>query len=247
MLSLLSGSCSGRKEKVDKSKLIPEKEFVSILTDIYLADGLLSLPKIHAWFLSFDSISTYFQIIEKHGYTKEIMDNTMKYYYIKNPKKLNKIYDQVMGILSEMDLRVEKESMQEASRISNLWTGKDFYSFPDLQGKDSSMFDITLYRPGIYTLSYSLTLFPDDQSLNPRPTLYSCSPDSIESGKKNYIKTINYLKDGRPYNYSLTISVPGEKISHLRGWLFDSDNCPFGVERHVKIENISVTYSPAMR
>ena len=67
------------------------------MTDIHLADGLLILPKIKTMYSSLDSITAYTQIIEKHGYTKEIMDKTMKYYFIKDPKKLNKIYDQVLG------------------------------------------------------------------------------------------------------------------------------------------------------
>ena len=41
----------------------------------------------------------------------------MKYYFIKNPKKLIKIYDQVLGILSEMESLVEKEAvMAEAQK-----------------------------------------------------------------------------------------------------------------------------------
>src|ERR1035437_8251380 len=99
MISLLTGSCSGRKNKLDDKNLIPEKELVSLLTDIHLADGLLTLPKINSWTSSLDSISTYYQVIEKHGYTKEIMDKTIKYYFINDPQKLNKIYDQVLGIL----------------------------------------------------------------------------------------------------------------------------------------------------
>jgi Domain of unknown function (DUF4296) len=245
MFSIITGSCSGRKKKLEKSNLIPEKELVSILTDIHLADGLLALPKINTWFSSLDSISTYIQIIEKHGYTKQIMDNTMKYYFIKNPKRLTKIYDQVLGILSEMESRVEKESILEIARVSNLWPGKEYYSFPNIQGTDSTMFDVTLDKPGFYTLSYSVTLFPDDQSINPRATVYSCSPDSIETGKKRYIETIIYLKDGRPHSYNLIVSVPEKKILHLRGWLYDFDNRPFGLEKHVKFENISLTYSLA--
>lgn len=241
--SLITGSCSGRKKKPEKSNLIPEKEFVSILTDIHIADGLLALPKINARFSSLDSISAYFHIIEKHGYTKEAMDKTLKYYYVKKPKRLIKIYDQVLGVLSEMESRVEKESLLERAQTSNLWPGKDYYCIPNLQGNDSTMFDITLYSPGIYTLSYSAIILPVDQSLNPRATIYSCSPDSIETGKKQYLKTINYLKDGRPHTYSLTVVVPEKEIRHLRGWLYDSENSIYRFEKHLKIENISLTYS----
>src|SRR5664280_3250232 len=178
-LSLIAGSCSGRKPKLDKKNLIPEKELVSLLTDIHIADGLLVLPKINFWASSLDSISSYYQIIEKHGYTKELMDKTMKYYFLNDPKKLNKIYDQVLGILSEMESHVEKDSNVLLARNSNLWPGKDFYSIPSLSGNDSTMFDITLSRSGYYALSFSATLFPDDQSVNPRASLYSSSSDTV--------------------------------------------------------------------
>src|ERR1035437_6037838 len=166
IFSIMMGSCSSRKNKMNKKNLIPEKELVSLLTDIHIADGLLTLPKINSWASSLDSISSYYQVIEKHGYTKEVMDRTMKYYFLNNPKKLNKIYDQVLGILSEMESRVEKESIVEMAHIFNKWPGKEFYLLPGLSGNDSTMFDITLFRPGIYILTFSATLFPDDQSLN---------------------------------------------------------------------------------
>jgi len=242
-ISALAVSCSSRKPKLDKKNLIPEKELVSLLTDIHLADGLLTLPEINSWASSFDSITSYYQVIEKHGYTKEMMDKTMKYYFLNDPKKLNKIYDQVLGILSEMESRAQKESIADMARFSNLWPGKDFYSFPSLSGNDSSMFELALNRPGIYTLSFSATLFPDDQSVNPRVTAFTCYADSMDTGKRRYVKSINYLKDGRPHTYTLIISSPEQVIRHLRGWLFDFDNRPSGIEKHIKIENISITYS----
>jgi hypothetical protein len=243
IISIMTGSCSGRKQKLDNKNLIPEKDLVSLLTDIHLADGLLSLPKINASASSLDSISSYYQVIEKHGYTKEILDKTMNYYFLNYPKRLNKIYDQVLGILSEMESRVEKESIIETARISNIWRGKDFYSIPSPSGNDSTLFDMTLSRSGTYTLLFSATLFHDDQSINPRATVYSCSPDSIDTGRRQYVKSINYLKDGRPHKYKLIIVVPPNKIRHLRGWFYDFDNRPYGLEKHVKIENISLTLS----
>jgi hypothetical protein len=192
-----------------------------------------------------DSIAAYTQVIEKHGYTKEIMDRTMKYYFIDEPKKLNRIYDQVQSILSEMESRVVKESIIFTARISNLWPGKDFYAFPSLRGNDSTRFDLILPTSGYYTLTFTLTLYPDDQSVNPRPTAYTTPVDSIDSGKKVYVKYVNYLKDGRPHTFSLNFHVPENKIHHLRGWLYDHDNTMPGLEKHFKIETISLTYSSA--
>src|SRR5664279_4850146 len=201
ILSVMAGSCTSRKIKLEKKNLIPEKDIISIMTDIHIADGLLSIPSINSKYSLLDSITSYAQIIQKHGYTKEMMDKTMKYYFIDNPKELNKIYDQVLGILSEMESRVEKESIIVMAHISNLWPGKDFYFFPSLKGNDSTRFDVILPKSGFYNLTFSVTLYPDDQSVNPRPTAYTTPIDSIDSGKKIYAKNINYLKDGRPHIY----------------------------------------------
>jgi hypothetical protein len=240
---LTAGACTSRKNKLDRSNLIPEKELVSILTDVYVADGILSIPKIHSLFSSADSISTYHQVIEDHGYSKEVMDKTMKYYFIKEPKKLIVIYDQVLGILSEKESLIQKEAAITEARRLNLWTGKEIYSLPDRADNDSTSFDITLSRAGVYHLVFTVTLFPYDQSLNPRITTYSCHPDSIDSGKKNYLKSINYIKDGQPHTYVLKLIVPDIKPLHFRGILYDFENNTDIWDRHVLIENISLVYS----
>ncbi len=244
LFTLLAGSCSERKTKLDSTGLIPEKELIPLLTDLYISDGLLALPKVRGWLPPLDSLSTYYHVIEKHGYSRETMDKTMQYYFIKKPKKLIEIYDQIIGILSERESILEREVLLAESHIKNLWTGKEFYSIPDLAGTDSTKFDITLYRPGIYTLTFSALLFPDDQSVDPGFTAYSCHPDSIENGKRKYIQTINYIKDGQPHTYSIILTVPDNKVLHFRGWLYDFRNNPFEFYRHIIIENISLTYSP---
>jgi hypothetical protein len=243
MISIMTGSCSGRKNKLDSKNLIPEKELVSLLTDIHIADGLFSIPKINSWASSLDSISSYYQVIESHGYTKEIMDRTMKYYFLKNPKKLNKIYDQVLGILIEMESRFDKEFIKEQSHLLNTWTGRDFYSIPSVSANDSTLFDIALYNGGFYSLSFSATLFPDDQSINARATAYLSSPDSIDTGKRQYFSSINYIKDGRPHTYSIYIPVPVNTIRNLRGWFYDFENPSGGSVKHINIENISFKYT----
>jgi hypothetical protein len=63
IISILTGSCTGRKKKVDRSGLIPDKELVSLLYDISIADGLLTISKVQHWFPSIDSTSSYFHII----------------------------------------------------------------------------------------------------------------------------------------------------------------------------------------
>lgn len=245
LFSVITGACSSRKNKLDRSNLIPEKELTSLITDLYITDGLLSLPEIRNWYPQIDSLSGYKEVLEKHGYTKKNMDKTMKYYFIKNPKKLIKIYDQVLAVLSEMESRYEKEVIMMQSKLSNLWRGKDIYSIPDTSGNDSTDFEITVVNPSNYTLKFTVTLYPDDQSVNPRMTAYTCDPDSIETGKRHYIESINYIKDGQPHTYSLIVNALKKSDYHIRGLLYNYDNIQDDWGKHVIIEEISFTYTTA--
>ncbi len=245
ILAFFTGSCSSRKNKLASGKIIPEKELISILTDLYISGGLLSNPEVQYRFSSLDTISSSVQIIEQHGYTKDLFDKTMKYYFVKKPKELIRINDQVLSILSEMESRYEKEYIQEQARLSNLWPGYGFYSFPDPSGRDSTWFNIDLNQQGKYTLAFTVTLFPDDQSVNPGVTLYLCNPDSILTGTRHYFNTLNYIKDGQPHSYSLIVRATGQSNLHVRGRLYDFDNHPDDSEKHIIIDNISFTFISA--
>jgi hypothetical protein len=242
LISLLIGSCNTNKIKVDNRNLIPEKELVPLIVDIYLADGLLSNQKIKLQFSSLDSIAAYYQIIEKHGFTKEMMDKTMQYYFVKDARSLNKIYDQVLGILSKMEVNVQKDYRTEQIHISNLWPGKDFYAIPSVTGNDSTDFDLSVTKPGTYSLSFTFILYPDDQTINPRASIYLVARDSLETGKRKYSKSIEYLKDGRPHTYNLVMRVPHNNTRQLRGCLFDFHNFT-GIRSHFRVENIVLTSS----
>jgi hypothetical protein len=243
LLSLALFSCESRRSRMDHKNLIPEDELVSILTDTYLANGLLGMPKIYSRYSQLDSVSTYNYVVEQHGYSKEAMDKTIRYYFIKKPKKLIRIYDRALGKLSEMESLVQKEIARTKAHVSSLWTGQDSWSFPDPSGSDSTLFDLKLNKAGLYTLTAIVTLFPDDQTLNPRIEAYSCNADSLETGKRNHLKPVYYFKDGKPHKYTLLLNVPLKTTLHVRGNFYEFDNNPDDWEKHLNINNISLIYS----
>jgi hypothetical protein len=245
LVTVVAGGCGSRKNKLDHSKLIPEKELTALIADLYITDGLLTLPKIRQLYSNLDSLKSYNAVIEKNGYTKETMDRTMKYYFVKKPKRLIKIYDQVLARLSEMESRYAKDAAMTQSKVANLWKGNELYSFPDPSGTDSTDFDITVNNSGIYTLSFRITLYPDDQSVNPRITAFTCHPDSIETGKRHYLKTLSYIKDGQPHTYSLTVTSKNKSDFCLKGLFFDHDYSRDDCEIHLRIEKISYLYTSA--
>jgi len=246
ILALIADSCSTRKNRVEHSNMIPEKELAGLITELYLTDGLLSIPKTSQLYSLSDTLKAHRDVFKLHGYTKEMMDITLKYYYVKKPKELIKIYDQVLGILSEMQSRYETEVTQLQSRMANIWKGENSYLLPDGSGVDSANFVLHANSQGIYHLTYNVTLSPADQSYDPRPSVYLCHPDSIETGKRYYIKTIEYLKDGQPHTYNLEIKVQDKSKFFVKGWFFDSGSRSDESLGNLKIENIHLTFIPGL-
>ena len=240
LFSILTGACSGRKNKTENKDIVPEKDLIFILTDVHIADGLLSLPKIRYLYSESDTLSTYINIIEKYGYSKELMDRTMRFYFIKRPKKLIKIYDKVLGRLSEMESGIEKEIPDAIPKEINLWPGKTFYSHPGFSGTDSAWFEVPIKYPGIYTFRFTLTIYPDDQSVNPRIGAFFCHPDSTKTGKRDYFSTLAFFKDGRRHTYSIIKVITVSTPVSLNGWFIDYENQPADFEKHARIEKISL-------
>ncbi len=238
-LSLLTASCSGRKNKAEHKNIIPEKDFISILTDLHIADGLLSLPEIRYLFSKHDSIMTYIEILDKYGYNKELMDKTMRFYFIKRPKKLLRIYDKVIGRLSEVESGLEKEMpFVFVPKEINLWQGYDsYYSF---SYTDTAWFEVPIELPGYYTLRFTITVFPDDQTFNPRTGIYFSHPDSISTARRDYLPQIAFIKDGRRHTYSIIRLISGSPLPSLNGWFIDFEDQSPDLHRHYRIDKISL-------
>ncbi|HLN20230.1 MAG TPA: DUF4296 domain-containing protein [Bacteroidales bacterium] len=243
LMILLLASCSTRKNEIDRSELIPEDKLTEILTDLYLTDGLLSLPAVHTWYNPADSLSSYSDVITDHGYTKDLFDKTMRFYFIKRPKKLIKIYDVVLARLSEMESRTAQELSRNQSGFSYLWKGRDYYAFPG--DNDTTLFDIEFPYPGSFKISFTVTLYHDDQSVNPGFFAYLSSKDSIDTGRRTYISPIGYIKDDLPHRYTYQIDAPDPARLHVRGWLFSYDNARDWDKKHYFIDNISVASAAA--
>jgi hypothetical protein len=244
---LVAGSC----HKINNTDThlrdaIPEKSFVSILTDIYMADGLLALPKIRNSFSNRDSIANYIDIIENHGYSYEDMNSTMEYYFVKKPKKLISLYDQIIVGLSEMETRYENVPADTVTDNRGMWNGKPSYDYPSFTGYDNPEFSITIYPHRTFTFEFTVTLYPDDQSYNPCFTAWYCPLDSTTSGKQNYLPVIKYIKDGRPHTYSIMYLIPFQKPVVLKGSLLDYENNPGREELHASISGISFVFSTAV-
>jgi hypothetical protein len=235
---IMAGSCTSRKNKAEHKDIIPEKDLISILTDVYLADGLLSIPNISYKFSQGDTLSSYIDIIEDYGYTKPQMDRTIRYYFIKKPKKLIKIYDKVLGGLSETESKIDKEYSKMLSEGQNFWPGKSFYSCPDPAGSDSAWLDFPVSYAQFYRLKFTFTIYPDDQSENPHLDLYFSHSDTAGNETRSNISTLPYIKDGRPHTYNILLTQKLPPPVRLKGWFINREEMSPCREKHFRVENI---------
>jgi hypothetical protein len=220
------------------NELIPVKELVNVLTELYVADGLLAYPPVRNMFSLKDSTANYLDVIKKFGYTKEQMDRTMLYYFDKKPKKLENIYDQVLTRLSEKQTLLNITEPPKVLQSANLWTGPQLYSVPESGINDPAMFNIPLKDTGNYILEFTIAVFPDDQSLNPKVTLYFYYPDTSKNGYRDYWTAVPLLKDGVRHTYTLTRNNSNPAVTHLSGSFFDCDPKEGRWEKHALVDNI---------
>jgi len=238
-------SCSGKEEKPGSAGNIPEKDLIPILTEIRIADGLLANPKIQQWVLRIDSVSTYSYIIEKHGYTKESFDKTMQYYFIRKPKKLISINEEILGKLSEMESRLEKEVTLAREHSSNIWPGERNYYFPGSSDNRPIDFSLLLTVNRVYILKFTAIIYPDDQTLNPGINIYSYDADSTDTGKRTVHYNSEFLKDGLPHSYVIRIFVASGIGFILKGDLYETDINPEECLKHASFENITLSIPSA--
>jgi hypothetical protein len=235
---IVSVSCSHDKNKIRKRDLIPVKELVPLLTDLYITDGLLQYPGVKNQFQTKDTISSYIDVIKKHGYTKARLDNTLHYYFLNDPKKLQKIYDLVLARLSELQSRNETDKKSIAS--NNLWDQKTSFSIPEDGSNNSVYFDIPISDTGYFSLALSAILFKTDQSVNPRITVFFWKTDSLGTQVKKMWDKTDLKKDDLKHNYSVVGRLSDPKYKHIGGFLLDCDPGKGRIERHARISDIKL-------
>ncbi|MBN1387180.1 MAG: DUF4296 domain-containing protein [Bacteroidales bacterium] len=243
LLFILQSCNKTTKSGIKQSDVIPEKEMVEILCDLYLADGLLNYPPIRSDFSMKDSTENYIDIIHEHGYTKEKVDNSMKYYFIDRPKKYAAIYDKVIEKLSGMEADVIAALSQDASHLRNLWNGERSYSLPDVGVNDPVEFSVRTAGLGEYVIKARIILYADDQSIDPHTQVWFWYDDGTEEGHKIPWEKETLTKNGRPVIITLKKELDDPRVTHIKGKLLNHTDQPGHWEKHAMVTNITITMS----
>ena len=239
-LLMLTACGDAGGNKPERKMRIPDDKIAEILTDTYLAAGMMDLVSLRDSWAQRDSILNYIDIIKGHGYSYEQFEATMTYYFTSKPKKLSRIYDRVTGNLLELETAVMTENMPVKTDEENLWTGKASYSFPEEFSRDPLWFDIPAERPGDYILQADIRVFEDDGSLNPRVTVYFSYPDSTGAEKRDYWDEVPLNKDGQFQKVVIRHTLDTIPDVRIRGWLMNHDNQRGNWQKHSRVANVSL-------
>lgn len=241
LLVAVALSCNKtRRSGINKSDVIPEDEMVGILSDLYITDGLLNYPPLRSEFSEKDSIETYLDVIHEHGYTKEQVDKSMEYYFIDRPKKYAAIYDRVIEKLSGMEADLIQQLSKESQSGRNLWNGERTYSLPDAGVSNPIEFSVETVGMGEYVIKFRLTLYEDDQSLDPYTDIWFWYDDGTEEGARIPWDRYDLEKTGKPVTITLREALTDPRVTHLKGKLLNHVEQPGHWEKHAIITNITI-------
>lgn len=244
ILLLLFSSCTEKNQETGpvQGRIMPERDFIAILSDIYLTDGLLMVSQVRNQFPHKDSLDVYIDAIKNRGYTKEDMDATLEHYFLDKPKRLIRIFDKMLGQFTEMDTRLSNNPA-EIEAVNNEWKGLSQYDFPDSSNMENPEFSIPLKVQAYFSLTFTVTVYPYDQTQNPGFTAWYVNADSVETGKKYFLPPVKYIKDGLPHTYNFNEVTLKNFPVVLKGTLYDMENNPSEGLRYGRIENIQLITS----
>ena len=123
------------------------------------------------------------------GYSDEQFNTTIDY-YLEHLDELDKVLDKVVNELSRLETeknprnKEKEESEEELIDKDNLWKGNQKWSLPKDGKQEKIPFKIPTLGTGVYTVSVSVTYFPEDESLNPELSTWFYADDGSEEGFK---------------------------------------------------------------
>lgn len=244
LLSVLAIGNTGCKEK-----LIPQKDMVNILSEIFITDELVRSTKFVRTLHRRDTIDYYSSIFEKYGYNELQFVHTLDY-YLANIGEFEKIMDRVVANLSVLEaetsasssLAIEKNE-EEKKDEQNLWTQKTHWKWPQDGDQKSLPFSIPVQGAGIYTISVLTVVQPDDQAQAPSMQAWFHAKDEPPEFQLNP-QTKEYSKDGQKRTVSLKLELTDTTMTHFMGNLMSHEAKSGDWKKQAEMWNILITFSP---
>ncbi|MBN2165789.1 MAG: DUF4296 domain-containing protein [Marinilabiliaceae bacterium] len=137
--------------------VLSEEEFAHLIADVHKTEAIYGEKRGRYRSLDPEAITYYKSVLNKYNVNKAILDTTFKW-YSSHPKIYLKVYDKVIGLLSEGEAIIE-DSLRIAEKIKNeegivekkdtfytiqdIWKGKKTYSITRSDTANSVPFHFT--------------------------------------------------------------------------------------------------------
>ena len=241
-IPIFSISCIHHEGSIKRRNIIPEKDFITILEDIHLADAIISSPYLVSKHPGLDTLSNYRDILMQHGYTMEDLNKTLLYYTDK-PEQLEQVYEKVIDNLSQLESEVSSRRYfedGEETKSVDLWTDKSEWHLP-VDGKQIKIpFSIPIDTPGTYILRAQIKMYQDDGSSNPKITAYYWYDNGSELGQRYIFPRNPISKNGQWKSHALILETHDTLITHIKGFLIDHKDKKSSWEKHLDIRGVSL-------
>ncbi len=220
------------------SSIIPQKKFTEILTEIHIADALLTKEnKLDAKLKYPDSLSYYNQIFKKYNVSREQFYNSITYYM----QDMQTFIDIEKSIVDTLNARFQiLDSLERLSLAKqDLWQKKREWTLPDDGVTNAIPFQVIANQNGIYNLIAEVLLYPDDMSKDLKMKIHVDYTDGTSDERT--VKIVGRNATWQQYSISLTTNpnkqvkgfVSGEVLSHASSTTY----------MHLRVRNIMLTYA----
>ena len=237
--------------------IIPREEFINILTELHIADAVLTEKGLYDRKLKDSTDSYYNYILVKYNMSRIKFDKSLMH-YAHNMEDFSLIYDQVvenimkknevfkrrksifnlpMIVLDSINLSYNPDSKSPGKR--EIWGKQKNWSLPDDGRLNTIKFEKVIFGQSRFELSAEIMIFKDDKSINPTMLSYLFYKD----GSNKTFKDTTLVKDGKWHTYKLIAKTNPAKIpTKIVCKIVDHDT---GTKsKHLKIKNISLMKYP---
>lgn len=112
LIILIAFTVSAISCKKKNEYIIPRDEFIELMVDVHILDGIMGETKERKKFAKLDSVDYYTALLNDYGYTRKQLDSSITY-YSKDLRRFDKIYQEILSRLNRMETKAEEELKAE--------------------------------------------------------------------------------------------------------------------------------------
>ncbi len=215
-------SCNSNSD----TDIIPREEFINILTELHLADAILTEKGLYDRKLKDSTDSYYNYILVKYNMSRNRFDNSLMH-YSHDMKDFSLIYDKVIeNITTKNEAFKKRKSIFNAPMIvldsinlaktpdkkflgkQEMWTKKKDWSLPKDGRLNIIKFEKVIYGQSRFELSADIMLFKNDQTIKPTMLIYIFYKDESH----DTFTDTTFVKDEKWHTVKLTAKTNVAKI-----------------------------------